>query len=168
MRRCWCTRRREEAGVQEWGSAALVNLSFRSRAQRAAEAGAIEAVVGAMRAHAQVYELQEHGCGVLQNACVGDNAAARARQLQAANAGGVEALLGAMEAHAPDVDDGRNEYLQDGCCAALRALCRHSASVAARALQAGGRTTVAAAMQAYPGNDDLQDNGQELLDLLVE
>ena len=29
----------QEAGVQEWGCAALVNLSFRSRAQRAAEAG---------------------------------------------------------------------------------------------------------------------------------
>ena len=149
------------AGVQEWGSAALANLSFRSWSQRAADAGAIEAVVGAMRAHAQVNELQEHGCGVLQNACVGDNAAARARQLQAANAGGVEALVGAMEAH-------EGERVQDGCCRALLVLCRRSASVAARALQAGGRRAVAAAMQAYPGNDDLQDNGQELLDLLVE
>ena len=99
-----------------------------------------------MQAHAQVNELQYHGSSVLFNVCAGDHAAARARQLQAANAGGVEALVGAMEAHAPDVDDGRNEYLQDGCCAALRALCRHSASVAARALQAGGRTAVAAVM----------------------
>ena len=37
----------QEAGVQEWGCAALVNLLFRARAQRAAEAAVIEAVVGA-------------------------------------------------------------------------------------------------------------------------
>ena len=35
------------AGVQQWGCAALINLSFRARAQRAAEAAVIEAVVGA-------------------------------------------------------------------------------------------------------------------------
>jgi len=152
----------QEAGVQEWGCTALVNLSIRSLAQRAADAGAIEAVVGAMRAHVQVNELQYHASSVLSNVCAGDHAAARARQLQAANAGGVEALVGAMEAHAQD------EYLQEGCCGALRVLCRRSASVAARALQAGGRGAVAAAMQAYPGNEELQDDGQELLDLLVE
>ena len=37
----------QEAGVQQWGCAALINLSFRARAQRAAEAAVIEAVVGA-------------------------------------------------------------------------------------------------------------------------
>ena len=35
------------AGVQQWGCAALINLSFRARAQRAAEVAVIEAVVGA-------------------------------------------------------------------------------------------------------------------------
>ena len=114
-----------------------------------------------MQAHAQVNELQYHGSSVLSNVCAGDHAAARARQLQAANAGGVEALVGAMEAH-------EDEYLQESCCGALRALCRRSDSVAARALQAGGRRAVAAAMQACPGNNELQDYGQELLDLFVE
>ena len=69
--------------------------------------------------------------------------------------------MGAIEAHA--------QYdVHEAGCGALLILCGRSASVAARALQAGGRRAVAAAMQAYPGNDELQDNGQALLDLLVE
>ena len=153
-------------GVQEAGCSALVNLSYgdnaagRARAQRAAEAGAIEAVVDAMRAQAQVRNLQAHGCAVLRNVCVGDDAAASARQLQITNAGGLEALVGAMEAHA--------QYdVHEAGCGALLIMCGRSASVAARALQAGGRRAAAAAMQAHPDNEDVRADGQALLDLLA-
>ena len=128
--------------------------------QAAAEAGAIEAVVDAMQAQAQVRNLQAHGCAVLRNVCVGDDAAASARQLQITNAGGLEALVGAMEAHA--------QYdVHEAGCGALLIMCGRSASVAARALQAGGRRAAAAAMQAHPDNEDVQADGQALLDLLA-
>ena len=153
-------------GVQEAGCSALVNLSYgdnaagRARAQRAAEAGAIEAVVDAMQAQSQVRNLQAHGCAVLRNVCVGDDAAASARQLQITNAGGLEALVGAMEAHA--------QYdVHEAGCGALLIMCGRSASVAARALQAGGRRAAAAAMQAHPDHEDVQADGQALLDLLA-
>ena len=55
----------QEAGVQEDGCRALVNVCFGdgaeggAREQRAATAGAIEAVVAAMQAHPQEEEVQE-------------------------------------------------------------------------------------------------------------
>jgi hypothetical protein len=63
-------------------------------------------------------------------------------------------LVSAMEAH-------EDEYMQGVGCGALLMVCGRSASVAACALQAGGRRAVAAAMQAHPGNEDVHDEGQE-------
>jgi TolA-binding protein len=58
--------------------------------QAAAEAGAIEAVVAAMRAHPQEEGVQENGCCVLDSVCFGDDAAAAARKQRAAAAGAIE------------------------------------------------------------------------------
>ena len=70
----------QAAGVQQQGCVLLNYLccdtdeeedpaQLAARSQRAAEAGGIEAVVAAMRAHALVTEVQEEGATVLCNMC---------------------------------------------------------------------------------------------------
>ena len=71
-RRCALTRS-EEAGVQGQGCWALRNVcagtdgAERAREQRAAAAGAIEAIVAALQAHPQEVEVQAEGCRALGN-----------------------------------------------------------------------------------------------------
>ena len=74
----------------------------RARAQRAVDAGAIEAVVEAMRAHPQVAGVQGAACGAVGNVCHGADAAGPARRQRAAVAGGRGVAAAAMQAH-PDV-----------------------------------------------------------------
>ena len=58
-------------------------------------AGAVEAVIAAMRAHASNAGVQEPGCGALRSMTVNaDN------QVKAGRAGAVEAVVAAMRAHA--------------------------------------------------------------------
>ena len=105
-----------------------------------------------MRAQAQVRSLQAAArcCGTCASAMT-----ARQRQLQITNAGGL-AVGGAMEAHA--------QYdVHEAGCGALQHV-RSSASVAARALSRrteGRRRGVQA-----PDHEDVQADGQALLDLL--
>ena len=75
----------------------------RARKQRAADAGALEAVVAAMRAHPQVENMQRYGCGLLLGVC-GDGASggALARRQRAAQAGGRTVAIAAMQAHPGD------------------------------------------------------------------
>ena len=94
------------AGLQEHGCAALTNAcdstdaAGLARKQRAAAAGAIQAVVAALQAHPQVAGVQEDGCGALANVCSGDDAAGGARSQRAAEAGAIEAAVeGAMLTH---------------------------------------------------------------------
>ena len=90
----------QAAGVQEQGSCALghvcrgVGAAAQARTQRAAEAGALEAVVAAMQAHLQAAGGQEHACLVLRNVCGGVDAAALARRQRAVEAGAIEAVVG--------------------------------------------------------------------------
>ena len=72
--------------------------------QRAAEAGALGAVVAAMQAHSQVACVQEHGCRALRNLCCGTDAAALARKQCAVAAGGRAAAAAAMRAHPFDAE----------------------------------------------------------------
>ena len=81
-----------------------------ARKQRSAEAGAIEEVVQAMRAHPQVAGVQQYGCHALVNVCDGDDAAGRARRLRATRAGGRTVAVAAMQAH-PD-DDNVQDFSQ--------------------------------------------------------
>jgi len=65
-----------EEDVQEYGCFALQNiLSYNSTemATRAGNAGAIEALVAAMRGHQSNEMLQEHGCGSLWNLTIDRN-----------------------------------------------------------------------------------------------
>eukprot|EP00964_Phaeocystis_antarctica_P097769 scaffold63840_cov57-Phaeocystis_antarctica.AAC.3 len=73
------------------------------RKQRAAEAGALEAVVEAMQAHPHAAETQYNGCEALLCVCGRDaSAAARARRQRAAQAGGRLAAAAAILAHPDD------------------------------------------------------------------
>ena len=76
-----------------------IDASDMARKQRAAEAGAIEAVVAAMWAHLQVPGVQERGCIALRNVCCGGDAAAPARKQRTMEAGALEAVTAAMQAH---------------------------------------------------------------------
>jgi hypothetical protein len=77
----------------------------RARSQWAAEAGAIEAVVAAMRAHPQVANVQRDACNALLCVCGGGfSAAARAHRQRVAQAGGRTAVAAAMQTHPGDTD----------------------------------------------------------------
>ena len=88
------------AGVQEQGCGVLVNMCYGTdamglaRRQRAAEAGALEAVAEAIRAHPQAVGVQEEGCRVLRYVCCGIDAGAPARRQRAVEAGAIEAVAG--------------------------------------------------------------------------
>ena len=62
---------------------------------KAGSAGAIEAVVAAMRAHASNAGVQEQGCRALINLTNND-----ANQVKAGSAGAIDAVVAAMRAHA--------------------------------------------------------------------
>jgi len=131
--------------------------------QAAAEAGAIEEVVTAMRAHPQEEGVQKDGCSALANMCFGDDAAAAARRQRAAAAGAIEEVVAAMRAHPQE------EKVQEKSCSALANMCSGGSGVRARrrrATQAGGRTVALAAMQAHPEHDGVQRIGQLVLDRL--
>ena len=77
-----------------------VDAAGRARSQRAADAGAIEAMVAALRAHPQVARVQEYGCWALFIVCAGgDEEAALARWRRASQVGGRAATAAAMQAY---------------------------------------------------------------------
>jgi len=75
----------------------------------AASAGAIEAVVAAMRGHVQSAELQARACRVLGNLSYG-NAEKSEIRIDAGNAGATEAVVVSMRGHPEDL------MLQQNAC----------------------------------------------------
>eukprot|EP00964_Phaeocystis_antarctica_P005101 scaffold2788_cov69-Phaeocystis_antarctica.AAC.6 len=73
-----------------------------ARAERAAEAGAIEAVVAAMRVHPHVAAVQEIGCIALIELCGGTSPLAHRQR--AIDAGGRTVVVAAMQAHPDDAE----------------------------------------------------------------
>ena len=73
-----------------------------ARAERAAEAGAIEAVVAAMRAHPHMAAVQEISCIVLIALCGGTSHLAHKQR--AIDAGGRTVVVTAMQAHPDDAE----------------------------------------------------------------
>ena len=143
--------------VQEHGCRALVNVCMEdtdspavawARMQRAAQAGAIEAALNAMRAHPQAGSLQRWACWALAKVCDGDDAAGLARSQRAAEAGAIEAVVDAMRAHPQDED------VQMESCGALTRLCGGGDAAgqarSQRAAEAGAIEEVLVAMRAHP------------------
>ena len=127
----------------------------------AAEAGVIEAVVEALRAHPQVSFVLCQGLSVLHSVCLGADATARARTQRAAGAGGIEEVVAAMRAQPQD------RAVQVLSAMALIALCKGDDAAGRarkqRASVAGALEVVVEAMQAHPHDSGDQANGCEAL-----
>ena len=123
--------------------------------QAAVEAGAIEAVVEAMRAHPQVAGVQEYGCSALACVTFGDDAAGGARSQRAANAEAIEAVVEALRWPWVNVK-------RQGCCALSNFCGGGDAAAPARrqkAAAAGALEEVVAAMRAHPQMTIVQADG---------
>ena len=130
---------RQNADVQKWGCAVLGRLApytsdEAGEALRAATAGAVEAVVGALRAHVFSLEVQEQGCSALTKLTFrsADN---RAR---AASVGAVDVLGACMRVHAA-----QSPIVQEQAWYLLGALAAHAAE-----LEKQGTTAAEAAKAA--------------------
>ena len=120
------------------------------RRARAGAAGAVEAVVAVMRAHAEAVGVQENGCEALRNMAA-DNPENRARSRVA---GAVEAVVAAMRAHKFYV------LLQENGFGALYTMSVDSHENQARARAAGAPEAVASAMRTHArGNCAWADAG---------
>ena len=87
-------------GSDEAGHSLVRSEAGLARAERAAEAGAIEAVVAAMRAHPHEAAVQEIGCVTLIELCGGTSHLAQ----RAIDAGGRTVVVAAMQAHPDDAE----------------------------------------------------------------
>ena len=94
------------------------------RCAAAERAGAVAAVVAAMRAHPQRGGVQGNGCGLLANLCASFDADADARRRRAAAEGAIEVAVDAGDAGGMGAT-------------ALRALCGDDEELRARAVAAG-------------------------------
>jgi hypothetical protein len=127
-----------------------------ARAQAAVDTGALDAVAGAMRAHARRSALLEHACWVLANLTAGQQHAQAAT-----DAGALAAVLDAMRAYT------RAPMLQEQGCATLANLTggRDAAARAraAAAVKAGAKHLAADALAAHADDAPLVEAAQRLL-----
>ncbi|CAI5740163.1 unnamed protein product [Hyaloperonospora brassicae] len=139
------------------GFAKLSHVTFNNLVSKeaAGQAGAVEAVVGAMERNVANGTVQEDGCHALRNVafhCLPNLVLVREQ-------GAIAAVLKAMETH-PE-----NEALQAEGCWALLVFCSNTDENAAVA-----RPHVALvhkAVAAYPTNADIQSRGRFLAALLA-
>jgi hypothetical protein len=133
--------------VQMWGASTLGHLSHGELANKTTvvAAGAIAAVVAAMKAHRSSASVQERSCWALRNLALGDSK----RQDAVLEAGGLVATIIAMRSHL-DVA----EVQAEGCAL----LGNVSSGAAGREafigtlLAMGAATTAVAAMRAHPSS----------------
>ena len=104
---------------------------------RIVDAGGAEAVVTAMRQHADVADVQEEACVAL-GSMLTNNAR---NQTRIGDAGGIEALVAAMQRHADTI------RVQKWACIALATLFNVNAANETRICAAGGIEAVVAAIQ---------------------
>mmetsp|Transcript_20615 Transcript_20615/g.33427 ORF Transcript_20615/g.33427 Transcript_20615/m.33427 type:complete len:187 (-) Transcript_20615:402-962(-) len=149
-----------EEDVQEYGCFALQNiLSYNSTemATRAGNAGAIEALVAAMRGHARSEIVQELGCNALFDLSIGSTENAT----RAVNAGAVEAMVAAMRGHA-----GSQGVQEQACVALYHLIALNYPENIKRALRAGAKKLAKAAMTAHSGNSEVTKGARDLLERL--
>ena len=130
----------------------------RSR-QAAAEAGAIELVMAALRTHSEE-RVQCKGCAALGTICSGTEGGAEGRQQRAADAGALEAVVAAMRAHP------QSASVQWSGGSALANLCgdfEAGAPREQRAAGAGAFEAVVAGMRTHPQHAGVQEAGCEAL-----
>ena len=126
-------------------------------AQAAGDAGALEAVVAAMRAHSDVADVQVAGCIALCAVSNGDDAAGLARKQRAVEAGAIEEVVAALRVH-PQV-----ALVQETGCGALGNVCWGEDAAALsrhqRAAAAGAIEEIVAAMRAHAQVVEVQERG---------
>lgn len=98
------TKHMQQPVVLRWAFAALRNMCAATdgpgceRKGRAVQAGALGVAITGMRSHALDMELQEQGCGLLRNLCLGvDASGVSARRQRAGEGGALEVLLSAAQ-----------------------------------------------------------------------
>jgi hypothetical protein len=146
--------------VARHGAAALARLARHSAACGAAarDAGALHALVAAMRAHPRDAPAVGEACAALQALGSGDAAAQRA----AGAAGGIEAILDVLRAHAA------HEGVSLAACDALSALLSDCAANATRACAAGALAPLTAALRTHgPRDRDVALRSCRALTLLI-
>jgi hypothetical protein len=152
---CVLQRHTEHARVQLFACSALGNAVSPHRADAAAvcadavAAGAIEAVVAALRAFPTYHQIQFVALGVLLKLMALDPA----RQARAAAAGANTAAIDALKLHAHDV-----EITVYACNVLSNATCDHAANAATAAAD-GALQAVIAAMGAHSGVEEMQRVG---------
>ena len=149
---------RSSGEVQEAGCLKLAKLTVNDDAENKAVVakGGIEAVVKAMGAHALRGTLQEIGCLMLWMFAMLDE-----NQAVVAAKGGIEAVVGAMRAHGSIAD------LQFKACLTLLSIAWSDPKLQSQVCSAGAIPLVEKALRAFPSEAKLQQNGKQLLGMLV-
>ena len=127
------------------------------RRQSAAEAGALAAIVGGMRAHPSKPLVQEKACLAIANICSGTDDAGLARKATAFEAGAVEAIVEALKAHPTDkaVQSNGSAAMGNICYAADYAGLRRKQA----AYSAGAIDPIVGALAQYTDDTSVCENG---------
>ncbi len=140
---------RQNADVQKWGCAVLGRLApFTSDdagdALRAATAGAVEAVVAALRAHVFSLEVQEQGCAALTKLTF----KSAENRTKACAVGAVEVVGACMRVHAAS-----SATVQEQAWYLLGSLAAHTAALDKAAAEGGGAEAAATAARAVAATE---------------
>ena len=145
-----------------------------NRRQRAVDAGAVELLVAASRAHPQATALQYYTCYALASICADLGSAADGRRQRAAEAGALEAAVAALLAHLQgddEEDEDLRHDLRHQCMWVLSDVCDGMDAAASgrvqRAVEAGALEAVVAAMRAHWKDARLQDQGMWVLSNII-
>jgi hypothetical protein len=139
--------------VQTAGCVALGTLALTDdNKMKAIHAGAIEAILQALRAHADEARVQEYGCRALGNISEGHIAAISARSSRLV-CDGMKAAVAALNAHYADANVMRH------ACGVLHHLMTGPGALRVEAGKIGAVTAVAAALRAHPADAFVQQHG---------
>jgi phosphoribosylformylglycinamidine (FGAM) synthase-like amidotransferase family enzyme len=143
--------------VQEWGCRALKSLSVMHAANRTliGSCNGVQAVVAAMRTHADVAAVQQMGCHALTNLSCDD-----ANRTLIGSCNGVQAIVAAMRTHA-DV-----AAVQEWGCGALTNLSARHAANQTLIGSCNGVQAIVAAMRAHADVAVVQEWGCRALNKL--
>ena len=144
-----------------------------NRRQRAVEAGALETLVAASRAHPQEAALQYYACYAIASICTGLDCAADSldgRKQRASEAGALEVAVAALWTHLEDTCDDEEDLrrlrsdLRHQCMWVLSDVCdgmdaASNNSRVQRAVEAGAVEAVVASMKAHERDLGLHDQG---------
>jgi hypothetical protein len=143
--------------MQVGACGSLGNIASAAHAARAGDAGGVEAIVSAMRTHANAQLVQDHGLCALMALLRGDARNA----VRAAEAGLVPLAVAAQRAWP------RDEELVGQALVCVHCMARVSPALAAQALREGALGLAQRAVEALPRSDDVDGVACDVLGALV-